>query len=141
MPPANPPRLCRSPGELERFLDPLVAAGVDIFDCSTRRFWVPEFEGSGPSLAGWTRRISGKPAMAVGWVGLASDMIATVHLGERRSPAESLDRLHGMLERGDFDLVAIGRALISDPAWVCKAATGSLDDLRGFDAADLTALY
>ncbi len=46
--------------ELEAFLAPLTDAGVDIFDCSTRRFWEPEFEGSRLNLAGWTRKLTGK---------------------------------------------------------------------------------
>jgi len=34
------------------------AAGVDIFDASTRRFHEPEFAGSSLNLAGWTQRIT-----------------------------------------------------------------------------------
>lgn len=133
-------RLCHSPAELEQFLGPLTAAGVDIFDCSTRRFWKPEFEGSDLNLAGWTRKLSGKPVMTVGSVGLETDAIATVHGGERISRPAALGALDRMLERGDFDLVAIGRALISDPAWVAKVKDGRLAELKGFNAADLAAL-
>lgn len=32
-------RMCQTPEELDAFLKPLVSAGVDIFHCSTRRFW------------------------------------------------------------------------------------------------------
>jgi NADH:flavin oxidoreductases, Old Yellow Enzyme family len=39
-------RLVETPEALAAFLEPLSAAGVDIFHCSTRRFWEPEFEGS-----------------------------------------------------------------------------------------------
>ena len=39
-------RLAKTPQELETFLEPLAEAGVDIFHCSTRRFWEPEFQGS-----------------------------------------------------------------------------------------------
>ena len=133
-------KLCRSPAELERFLDPLVAAGVDIFDCSTRRFWTPEFEGSDLGLAGWTRKFSGKPTMAIGSVGLENDVIATLHQGVARSAAARLDLLEQMLGRGDFDLVGVGRALISDPAWAAKVAQGLNDDLKGFNSADLALL-
>ena len=48
-------RLAPSPEVLERFLTPLCEAGVDIFHCSQRRFWEPEFEGSDLNLAGWTQ--------------------------------------------------------------------------------------
>ncbi len=56
-------RLAHSPAELEAFLKPLVEAGVDIFHCSTRRFWEAEFPDSGSdmNLAGWTKKISGHP--------------------------------------------------------------------------------
>ena len=36
-------RLASTPEELAAFLQPLADAGVDLFDCSTRRFWEPEF--------------------------------------------------------------------------------------------------
>src|SRR5690606_31751349 len=50
-------RLVNSPTELEQFLTPLAEAGVDLFHCSTRRFWEPEFAGSDLTLAGWTRKL------------------------------------------------------------------------------------
>ena len=31
-------------------------AGVDIFHCSQRRFWEPEFEGSDLNFAGWAKK-------------------------------------------------------------------------------------
>ena len=51
-------KLAKDPAELERFLAPLTRAGVDIFHCSTRRFWEPEFPetGSDLNLAGWTKK-------------------------------------------------------------------------------------
>jgi 2,4-dienoyl-CoA reductase-like NADH-dependent reductase (Old Yellow Enzyme family) len=110
-------KLAETPGELEAFLEPLVEAGVDIFDCSTRRFWMPEFEGSVLNLAAWTRKLSGVPTMAVGSVGLDNDVISSQHQ-VLSSGVASLDKLEAMLSRGDFDLVGIGRALISDPEWV-----------------------
>ena len=58
-------KLARTPDELAAFLTPLADAGVDIFHASTRRFWLPEFEGSELNLAGWTKRLTGKPAITV----------------------------------------------------------------------------
>eukprot|EP01030_Chromulinospumella_sphaerica_P018753 gene18753-18623_t len=52
-------RLVQTPEALGEFLKPLSDAGVDIFHCSTRRFWEPEFEGSELNLAGWTRKLTG----------------------------------------------------------------------------------
>ncbi len=53
-------KLVQSADDLGRFLAPLVDAGVDVFHCSTRRFWEPEFEGSDLNLAGWTKKLTGK---------------------------------------------------------------------------------
>ena len=44
------------------------------------------------------------------------------------------------LERDEFDLIAVGRALISDPAWVRHVQTGAADNLKGFEAKDLAEL-
>ena len=63
-------KLAQTPAELERFLAPLTAAGVDLFHCSQRRFWEPEFEGSSLNLAGWTKKLTGKPTVTVGSITL-----------------------------------------------------------------------
>jgi 2,4-dienoyl-CoA reductase-like NADH-dependent reductase (Old Yellow Enzyme family) len=127
-------KLARDPGELERFLAPLVDAGVDCFHCSTRRFWEPEFPetGSDLNLAGWTKRISGKATITVGSVGLTEDFITAY----RTQGAETagIDRLLEMLARGDFDLVAVGRALIANPEWPNKVRAGKFDELNGVGA-------
>ena len=68
-------RLADTPTMLADFLEPLVSSGVDIFHCSTRRFWEPEFEDSNLNLAGWTKKITGKPTIAVGSVGLSEEFI------------------------------------------------------------------
>ena len=40
-------------------------------------------------------------------------------------------------EAGEFDLVAVGRSLISDAEWVRKVRTGRFDKIRPFTRADL----
>ncbi|NWH08394.1 MAG: NADH:flavin oxidoreductase [Alphaproteobacteria bacterium] len=125
-------RLANTPAELERFLAPLAASGVDIFHCSTRRFWEPEFasEGSDLNLAGWVKKLTGKPVISVGSVGLNAEFIATF-AGASAIPA-SLDRLIEMFERGDFDLVAVGRALIVNSDWPNKVRKGNLESLKPY---------
>ncbi len=44
-------RLAETPEELEAILTPLATAGVDAFHASTRRYWLPEFDGSDLNLA------------------------------------------------------------------------------------------
>jgi len=45
-----------------------------------------------------------------------------------------------MLERGDFDLVAIGRALITNPDWAEKIRTGHPDRLVAYEPKALETL-
>ena len=136
-------KLAPSPQELERFLEPLVNAGVDIFHCSTRRFWEPEFEGSSLNLAGWTKKITGKPTITVGSVGLNASFIDEARRGMVKSAefnAASLDNLNERLTNGEFDLVAVGRALLQDPEWVIKVREGRLDELEDYSQEALKEL-
>ena len=132
-------RLVTTPQELETMLAPIVDAGVDLFDCSTRRFWEPEFPGSDMNLAGWTRKVTGKPAMTVGSVSLDNELVATL-LGESARPT-GINRLLEMLARGDFDLVGIGRALLSNPDWPKKIRSGAWGDLNPYTPKVLESLY
>ncbi|WP_136636066.1 NADH:flavin oxidoreductase [Pseudooceanicola onchidii] len=127
-------RLCETPEALADFLNPLAEAGVDIFHCSTRRFWEPEFEGSDLNLAGWTRKLTGKPAITVGSVGLNADFLPNDGTADFRSaePA-SLDNLLDRLDANEFDLVAVGRALIANPDWANQVAAGQFDDLAAYE--------
>ena len=67
-------KLARTPEELGDFLTLLAAAGVDAFHCSQRRYWQPEFAGSGLNLAGWAKHLTHKPSIAVGSVGLSGEL-------------------------------------------------------------------
>jgi 2,4-dienoyl-CoA reductase-like NADH-dependent reductase (Old Yellow Enzyme family) len=131
-------RLATTPEELARFLAPLSTAGVDIFHCSQRRFWEPEFEGSDLNLAGWTKKLTGKPTVTVGSVALSGDAIGSLH-GES-SKATGIDDLLDRLERDEFDLVAVGRALLVDPAWARKVQEARYDELLPFEPAALATL-
>ncbi|MEU6096614.1 NADH:flavin oxidoreductase [Streptomyces sp. NPDC047079] len=132
-------RLAESPEELEAILAPLAAAGVDAFHASTRRYWLPEFDGSDLNLAGWTKKLTGKPAITVGSVGLDGDFIRGF-AGEG-APVKGIDNLLDRLEAEEFDLVAIGRALLQDPEWAAKVLEGRLGDLKPYDAAAVKTLY
>lgn len=126
-------RLVDNPEDLAKFLAPLCAAGVDIFHCSQRRFWEPEFDGSSLNLAGWVKKITGKPTITVGSVGLSADFIPLP--GEatfREAEPASLDELVQRLEAGEFDLVAVGRAMIANPAWANLVKGDRSGELRAF---------
>jgi 2,4-dienoyl-CoA reductase-like NADH-dependent reductase (Old Yellow Enzyme family) len=133
-------KLAETPAQLEQFLAPLVDAGVDIFHCSTRRFWEPEFEGSDLNLAGWTKKLTGKPTITVGSVGLDGDFMSLFTEGKGASN-ENIDGLIERLEREEFDLVAVGRALLVDPAWANKIRDGRSDELMPFTSEAVKTLY
>ncbi|WP_405881477.1 NADH:flavin oxidoreductase [Streptomyces sp. NBC_01136] len=131
-------RLAETPEELEAILTPLAAAGVDAFHASTRRYWLPEFDGSDLNLAGWTKKLTGKPTITVGSVGLDGDFLKSFQ-GEG-APVASLDNLLDRLERDEFDLVAVGRALLADPEWAAKVLGGRFGELGAYDAKALSTL-
>ncbi|MFJ8155303.1 NADH:flavin oxidoreductase [Streptomyces sp. NPDC094468] len=131
-------RLAETPEELEAILTPLAAAGVDVFHASTRRYWLPEFEDSDLNLAGWTKKLTGKPTITVGSVGLDGDFIKGFQ-GEG-SPVRGIDDLLDSLEREEYDMVAVGRALLQDPEWAAKVLAGRTGELASYDAAALKTL-
>ena len=131
-------RLATTPEELKDFLQPLVDAGVDIFHCSTRRYWEPEFEGSDLNLAGWVKKITGLPTITVGSVGLSKDMMSSFQ-GES-SGTRSIDDLGDRLDADEFDLVAVGRALIQDANWPNKVKAGRMDELEDYSPKKLAEL-
>ncbi|MGP3776417.1 NADH:flavin oxidoreductase [Streptomyces sp. SDT5-1] len=131
-------RLAETPEDLEAILAPLTEAGVDVFHASTRRYWRPEFDGSDLNLAGWTKKLTGRPTITVGSVGLDGDFIRAF-AGEG-SPVKGIDDLLDSLERDEYDMVAIGRALLQDPEWAAKVLAGRFDELKPYDAAALKTL-
>ncbi|GHG36676.1 NADH:flavin oxidoreductase [Streptomyces zaomyceticus] len=131
-------RLAETPQELEAILAPLAAAGVDAFHASTRRHWIPEFEDSDLNLAGWTKKLTGRPTITVGSVGLDGDFIHA--FAGQGAPVQGIDDLLDRLERDEFDMVAIGRALLQDPEWAAKVLAGRTDELKPYDAAAVQTL-
>ena len=131
-------KLAKTPDEMAAWLNPLSEAGVDIFHCSQRRFWQPEFEGSDLNFAGWAKKLTGRPTITVGSVGLCGEFLAAFQ-GESSRP-DALDELLRRLERGDFDLVAVGRAVLSDPQWPSKIREGRHEQLKDFTREALATL-
>ncbi|MDD3445791.1 MAG: 12-oxophytodienoate reductase, partial [Zavarzinia sp.] len=113
---------------------------VDVFHCSTRRFWTPEFEGSDLNLAGWTKKLTGKPTITVGSVSLggADDFIAA--FAGQGAEIAGIDDLVARMERGEFDLVAVGRALLANPDWAKLVESGRFADLKPYSKDYLVEL-
>ncbi|WP_339691320.1 NADH:flavin oxidoreductase [Celeribacter baekdonensis] len=135
-------KLAKDPAEMERWLQPLVDAGVDILHCSQRRFWEPEFpevDGEdGLNFAGWAKKITGVPTISVGSVGLSNDFGGA--FAGQGSEVTPLDKLVQRMENDEFDLIAVGRALLGDALWVEKVKAGAMNKLQNFDAAALAEL-
>lgn len=132
-------RLAETPGDLERFLRPLVDAGVDMFHCSTRRFWEPEFPGSELNLAGWTKKLSGRPTITVGSVTLNDEFVKSFRTDESAT-VTGIDELVARMERNEFDLAALGRTLIVNPTWPEKIRRGAVAELQPFNRSALAQL-
>jgi 2,4-dienoyl-CoA reductase-like NADH-dependent reductase (Old Yellow Enzyme family) len=129
-------RIAEDPAELAAFLAPLTDAGVSMFHVSTRRYWLPAFDGDSRTLAGWTRHLTGLPVIAVGSVGVAAPFLGVSDDGKSQAGHQSsltLAPLVDLLTRGEFDLVALGRAVLADPNWGAKVADGRLAEIRPYD--------
>ncbi|MEO6153450.1 MAG: 12-oxophytodienoate reductase [Croceibacterium sp.] len=135
-------RVASTPEELGILTTMLRQAGVDALHCSNRRFWEGEWDGDRRNLAGWTRQVSGMPTITVGSVGLDTDVMTTFM--DATDPgarvAEAIDELEERLDAGEFDLVAVGRALIGDPDFVTKVEQRDYAAIRTFTRADLGQL-
>lgn len=131
-------KLVQTPAELEKLLEILVDAGVDVFHCSTRRYWLPEFDDSSLNLAGWAKKLTGKPCISVGSVGLDNETIETF-MGKKPGMT-GIDRLLEMMSRDEFDLIAIGRMYLCDPEIAKKIHEGRLGDIIKFNSSCLQKL-
>jgi 2,4-dienoyl-CoA reductase-like NADH-dependent reductase (Old Yellow Enzyme family) len=126
-------RIAHSPEELGTILTALRAAGVDMFHASARRFHIPEWPGSDLGVAGWAKKLTDAPIIAIGCVGIEQDVIDNTR-GQDSKPTRpgALDELARRFARGEFDLVAAGRAMIGDAEWVNKIREGRYADIRPF---------
>jgi 2,4-dienoyl-CoA reductase-like NADH-dependent reductase (Old Yellow Enzyme family) len=145
-----------TPADLEQWVTALRDAGVDILHVSTPRATEPGFPelAAGPAapadstglagsdasltLAGWSQKLSGLPAIAVGSV------TATTTMTETRDGAADVVADPGpaidLVERGEVELLAVGRALIGNPDWVKTVRDGDWHDLAPYDASLLETL-
>ena len=130
-------KLAQTPNELEKVIMPPVNAGLDYLHSSMRRFWESEFPDSKENLAYWTKKISDITTIGVGSVGLDSDFI------DMMAPANptSIDKAIEDISSNKYELIAVGRALISDPNWVIKMKEGRFDELIPYTKESLLTLY
>jgi 2,4-dienoyl-CoA reductase-like NADH-dependent reductase (Old Yellow Enzyme family) len=134
-------RLVSNPKELEDWLKLLVEAGADAFHIAQARFYEPAFPDVDArlSLAGWVKRLTGVTSIAVGSVGLDKDVYQSFD-GET-ARAAPIGELIERLAADEFDLVAIGRALLQDPAWLEKVRLGQAQLMKDFEPSAFSKLY
>ena len=102
-----------------------------------RRFWESEFEGSDENLAYWTKKLTNIPTISVGSVGLDgdfTDMMAS-------AKTASIDQVLKDIDEQKYDMVAVGRALLSDHQWVIKMKEGRLKDIKPYSKESLLEMY
>ena len=130
-------KLASNPEELKTILTSPVESGLDYLHSSMRRFWESEFEGSEENLAYWTKKITKIPTIGVGSVGLDSDFI------DMTAPATptSIDKAIDDITNDKYDLIAVGRALLSDHEWVLKMKEGRVNDVIPYTKDALLNLY
>jgi 2,4-dienoyl-CoA reductase-like NADH-dependent reductase (Old Yellow Enzyme family) len=93
------------------------------------------------NLAGWVKKLTGMPTITVGSVSLDQDFVSQPNEGDGAiSEPASIDRLLEMMDRGDFDLVAVGRALIANPDWPKVVRSGDTADLQAYNKDLLATL-
>jgi 2,4-dienoyl-CoA reductase-like NADH-dependent reductase (Old Yellow Enzyme family) len=136
-------RVVESREELRTMLATLREAGVDLFHASTRVFHQPEWRGDIRSLAGWTRSLTDAGVITVGGVGGNHDVVESTGRAAISPTARlgaNLDELARRFNRGEFDLVSVGRASIGDPDWPRKVQSGRFGEVRPFSPEELLAL-
>ncbi len=105
-----------------------VDAGADAFHLSQPAYWQPAFPEADANLntGRLGEKVHGRHAtITVGSVGLGSDVYDS--FAGKDAQSAPLDDLLARLERGEFDLVAVGRALLQDAAWLEKIRQGRID--------------
>ncbi len=137
-------QIATTPNELGAILAPLVEAGVSAFHCSTRRFSKNAFAPDPTTLAGWTKRLTGIPVIAVGAVTLeggenASSEADSEH-AERVEFRDDVEKIAELIEAEEFDMIALGRTLIANPDWVLKVQAGMKSELVPFTRKMLSEL-
>ena len=130
-------QLATNPDDLFKVLSGPCNAGLDYLHSSMRRFWESEFEGSDENLAYWTKKLTNIPTISVGSVGLDGDFT------DMMAPAKtaSIDKALQDINEHKYDMVAVGRALLSDHEWVIKMKEGRLKDINPYTKKSLLEMY
>ena len=72
-------------------------------------------------------------------MGLNADFIGSLVMKES-ADVRAIDDLVERLDKGEFDLIAVGRALLQDPQWPNKLREGQYQSIHNFDSESMTTL-
>ncbi len=131
--------IASSPQELQAMLKLLRAAGVDLFNVSSRRCRKPEWPESAHSsytIAEWAKSMTDAPVMTCGSVGVDVEMFANLFDDEEPTQVcveRDLEFLAERVARGTLDLVGVGRMHIANNDFVNKVRAGRFQDLVLFN--------
>lgn len=138
-------KIASHPDELAPFLSGLEKAGVDVFNVSTRRFDSVEWPELAPSrsLPSWVKGMTSRPVIAVGGVGLSTDIARNLFDGQdpELQVVDDLNRVRDGVARSDFDLIGVGRAQIANARFVHQVREGRFTELNPFRRELLFAEY
>lgn len=85
------------------------------------------------------QKLTGKTVITVGSVGL-DEVFTSLFTQGKGAGQRDLEELLNRLEEHEFDLVAVGRALLADPEWAAKVRDGRFDELAPFTPESLQTL-
>ena len=125
-------KIASSKKDLADFFNILKDAGADFLHCSNRRYWENEFSDESINLAGFAKKITSLPSISVGSVGLNKDFTKTF-AGDHQTQTADLSTLYKKLNNNEFDLIALGRVLLSDPNWANKVKDGKESSIVPYD--------
>ena len=86
------------------------------------------------NLAGWVKQLTGKPTISVGSVSLDEEFIGSFQ--GKNAGVANIDNLIERMSNDEFDLIAVGRALLANPDWGNKIKNGHFDQLKPFTQED-----
>ena len=79
--------------------------------------------------------------ITVGSIGMDRDLMQDFVEGISSPMLGRLEDLAAMFERGEFDLVALGRVLLADPNWLEKVEQRRIGELTPYDRATALKQY
>ncbi|GGG26473.1 12-oxophytodienoate reductase [Rhodococcoides trifolii] len=129
-------RIAQTPDDLGPFLERMEGAGANVFHVSARRFEAPGWPDLDQrrSVAAWAKSMTDLPVITIGSVGLSTDLASDVF--DNKDPLlqveEDILRVRAGLDAGDFDMIGVGRAQISNPDFVDRVRRGDFGGMRDF---------